>query len=842
MPDNIDDIVSKRAEEQLSNLRAELKGATEDLSGFQKVANTIEIKLGNTDSIVKLNALLKELFENSERLTDEQVKQARAAKDLADAELKRAKAATERVKTQQEELKVKEKLQIASAGVSKEIAKEEKQLKAVASDYTLLAKAYQETALKAKNYALQLGANHPLTIQAIADAKNMDMTLKALDLSVGQHGRNVGNYNGIQAQFNQLLREVPNAGISVQTFITSLSNNFTYMGEAIKTARAEGQSWKTIIGTMAGGLFSFVGIMNIAVALFVAFGAKLFETQTEAEKAAESMDKLTKATEAYRKEVEAFKNPSFSDTEDKNISKTIEARKRNLALLKAQGAAASVLLKEENTIRKMQASSIRDEIKLYEQRETSIIRFDKEIYELKQKLADTENDILVNNAQYETELRKEQEKKDKEAAHKREEMLKEWRASAEANYTAQYNTQKEALENEGKLLLDVAKDENESVLTRTQAFADYYQLKIRLITEAAEYEKSHGRKTAVEIAEIERQKGQDLRRLSDEALNYDISIIDKEEKARKAARERERKALLDDIDINNKAAAKGREEEKKKHEKFYDDLFALASKTAGDIINAFKQANQTKLNDELTRIDQVQKSQESAAYFEIERIKASGKTSVQAQDEISKVEARLQAQRVANQEQQRQAKQRQASADKAAAILQIILNTSIAVIKALRDGATPADKILGAALAAATGAAQLAIAQAAPLPQYADGTQNHKGGAFVAGDGGESELVVTPSGKVYATKDTPTVYNEAKGTKVLNQDMVNKMGYALFTPQIIRSLNQGGSNDKRMAKHIEEASEKSAAKIVSAIKQNRTIVNNSIKIPDNSYNRRVKGR
>src|SRR5699024_6726173 len=62
------------------------------------------------------------------------------------------------------------------------------------NEYKILSLAYNEAALKAKNYTLTLGANHPITIGAVTDAKRLGDQLKGIDASVGQNQRNVGNY------------------------------------------------------------------------------------------------------------------------------------------------------------------------------------------------------------------------------------------------------------------------------------------------------------------------------------------------------------------------------------------------------------------------------------------------------------------------------------------------------------------------------------------------------------------------------------------------------------------------------------------------------------------------
>lgn len=72
------------------------------------------------------------------------------------------------------------------------------------NDYKLLSQAYNDAALRYKNYALTLGAAHPITLQAKDDANQLGGQLKKLDSDVGQHTRNVGNYsNAFTAAFQK---------------------------------------------------------------------------------------------------------------------------------------------------------------------------------------------------------------------------------------------------------------------------------------------------------------------------------------------------------------------------------------------------------------------------------------------------------------------------------------------------------------------------------------------------------------------------------------------------------------------------------------------------------------
>jgi hypothetical protein len=72
-----------------------------------------------------------------------------------------------------------------------------------------------------------------------------------------------------------------------------------------------------------------------------------------------------------------------------------------------------------------------------------------------------------------------------------------------------------------------------------------------------------------------------------------------------------------------------------------------------------------------------------------------------------------------------------------------------------------------AAVVGAMGAAQIAMIASKQIPQYAEGTDFHKGGLAIVGDVGKSEAVILPSGKVWQSPATDTLVNLPRGTEVL---------------------------------------------------------------------------
>jgi hypothetical protein len=87
------------------------------------------------------------------------------------------------------------------------------------------------------------------------------------------------------------------------------------------------------------------------------------------------------------------------------------------------------------------------------------------------------------------------------------------------------------------------------------------------------------------------------------------------------------------------------------------------------------------------------------------------------------------------------------------------------------------------------GAVQLATIIATPLPKYAKGTANHKGGPAIVGDGGVPE-VITYGGNAWITPDKPTLVDLPAGAAVI-PDVSNLDESEL---SVARPLMQGGND------------------------------------------------
>lgn len=136
-------------------------------------------------------------------------------------------------------------------------------------------------------------------------------------------------------------------------------------------------------------------------------------------------------------------------------------------------------------------------------------------------------------------------------------------------------------------------------------------------------------------------------------------------------------------------------------------------------------------------------------------------------------------------EQKKEINQRQAKYEKAMSIARISMDTASAIMRLWVNPGFPAAIPL-AITTAALGAAQIATVLATPIPEYAKGTDDHKGGPAIVGDGGRSELVITPDNKMYKTPSRSTLVDLPAGSQVMPD--FNKAILAMSMQQLITPI------------------------------------------------------
>lgn len=132
--------------------------------------------------------------------------------------------------------------------------------------------------------------------------------LKEAEAETNRFYRNVGNYasgfNGLNVSVQQILREMPNAAMSMNTFFLAISNNIpmlvdqiNLLREANKQAAAEGKATTSIWKALSGAFFSWNTVISVGVTLLTVYGGEIVKWIGNLFKAKEQNDYLKEAME-----------------------------------------------------------------------------------------------------------------------------------------------------------------------------------------------------------------------------------------------------------------------------------------------------------------------------------------------------------------------------------------------------------------------------------------------------------------------------------------------------------------------------------------------------------------
>jgi septal ring factor EnvC (AmiA/AmiB activator) len=339
---------------------AAIQGQTDIFLGeLKKVDDAFEktsknrLTLGDSSSLQGTMAAQKNLQKQLDALASSAGKLKKQNDDLLASNAKLTQQTQQAAKASESVVKSK----IAEAKASREAeASKTREMKFAAeltNDYKMLSKAYNETALRAKNYTLQLGESHPVTVQAVKDAKEMYDTLYRIDQTVGQNQRNVGNYksafDGLGNSFAQVSRELPSLTISAQQFFLAISNNLPMVFDEMKRAKmeiaalkAQGIESQSMLSRVASSLFSWQVGLSIGITLLVSYGKEIGNWISSLFKTTEALDRVKQSQEVLN---EAMSSGSGSY---KTASALVSELTTNIGLAKEGFLDKAEVLKQYN--------------------------------------------------------------------------------------------------------------------------------------------------------------------------------------------------------------------------------------------------------------------------------------------------------------------------------------------------------------------------------------------------------------------------------------------------------------------------------------------------------------
>lgn len=199
------------------------------------------------------------------------------------------------------------------------------------------------------------------------------------------------------------------------------------------------------------------------------------------------------------------------------------------------------------------------------------------------------------------------------------------------------------------------------------------------------------------------------------------------------------------------------------------EFYAIQKQLAEEAYSFVNQLMMQNYENKINTIEKELEASERAREEEIERIErfeeAGAISKEQADARKAFVDEKAKMREKELEEQKKEILRKQAIYEKAQALAGIAINTGMAIMKTSAQWGYPAALPFIAAISALS-AVQTASVLATPIPEYAEGTQDHPGGLAIVGDGGKSEMVIA-NGRIFKTPSTDTLVELPKHAMVI---------------------------------------------------------------------------
>ena len=313
----LDQLLYKKA--QLAELDEQMKLHVQQLSAVEKAEQKLAFLRSEEG---------KRLMQLKQQIADEIAanKTQKASVDEVAQAMERLRAAQSATRTQAHELNIQAKEANRVAKLTAQLNLSE------AGSYNRLAAQYELNKIKlnAMSAAEREGtkAGKELEAETLALYEKM----QKLQEATGNHRLSVGHYakswDGLGISVSQVVRELPAAAVSMNTFFLGISNNIPILIDEInklraanKAAIAEGKQAKSVVGSLAKALFSWNTLLVVGLTVLSMHGkaiiewiGKLINGRKEVLSYAEAVDnvnkELEKTNDAYGKNITTLKKLS----------------------------------------------------------------------------------------------------------------------------------------------------------------------------------------------------------------------------------------------------------------------------------------------------------------------------------------------------------------------------------------------------------------------------------------------------------------------------------------------------------------------------------------------------
>lgn len=231
---------------------------------------------------------------------------------------------------------------------------------------------------------------------------------------------------------------------------------------------------------------------------------------------------------------------------------------------------------------------------------------------------------------------------------------------------------------------------------------------------------------------------------------------------------------------------------------------------ASDAINSIGALINAQYDSKIEKIEAEQEANTEAGEKEQERIAELVDKNVITQEEGEARKRAAEAQTAKKNEELEKKKaalqHKQAVYQKATDLAQAGISTALAITNALNTKPFFPLGLAMAGIAGTMGAVQIATILATPIPKYAKGTDCHRGGPAIVGDGGRHEVVMF-NGGAWLTPDKPTLVDIPAGAVVLpdiNNFDNGSSGMVMMPPAAAKQAPAKGYDDTEIRRSLSE--------------------------------------
>ena len=273
----LDQLLHKKA--QLAELDEQMKLHVQQLSAVEKAEQKLAFLRSEEG---------KRLMQLKQQIADEIAanRTQKASVDEVAQAMERLRAAQSATRTQAHELNIqaKEANRVAKLTAQLNLSK--------AGSYNRLAAQYELNKIKlnAMSAAEREGTQAGKALEA--ETLALYEKMQKLQEATGNHRLSVGNYakswDGLGVSVSQVVRELPAAAVSMNTFFLGISNNIPILIDEInklraanKAAVAEGKPTKSVIKSIAGALLSWNTLLVVGLTVLSMHGKAIIDWATK---------------------------------------------------------------------------------------------------------------------------------------------------------------------------------------------------------------------------------------------------------------------------------------------------------------------------------------------------------------------------------------------------------------------------------------------------------------------------------------------------------------------------------------------------------------------------------